>query len=52
MRAGATQIGRVGRYRRVLECQSPRPVLVLAVPGGLRQLFGRASLKCVGKGAA
>lgn len=25
VQAGATQIGRVGRYRRVLECQSPRP---------------------------
>lgn len=25
VQAGATQIGRVGRYSRVLECQSPRP---------------------------
>lgn len=49
--AGATQIGRVGRYRRVLECQSPRPVLGAGVPGGLRQLFGRASQRvCVWAG--
>ena len=44
--AGATQIDRVGRYRRVLECQSPRPVLLaLASLGGCGNfLAGQASV--------
>ena len=45
--AGATQIGRVGRYRRVLECQSPRPVLA-SLAGCGNFLAGQASV-CVGR---